>query len=156
VPDAKVVRKQAKDAADVDKIASGSLVLYMAADKDTGEPTLWTGTRDRTLQVPVDGGAPPVVTNIAVASTPVLHCFAAVMGFRKGSNKTDCVESGLAWFRLRAWGSATPKSAFWCHGMCTCMPVVHESATEGWNLAKKALPMAGNKQRRVPCDTHPA
>jgi hypothetical protein len=156
VPGGKAVKKLAKDAADMEKIAAGSLVLYIATDKETGAPTLCTGTRDKTLQVPVDGGAPPVVTNSILASAPVLHCFAAVMGFRKGSNRTDCVESGIAWFRLRQSGSATPKSSFWCHGMCTCTPEVTESDKERWDLAKKALPMTGNRKRRVQCETHPA
>ena len=136
----------------MEKIRSGSKVLRFALD-EKGETTLWTGTRDASLPTPVDGDpAPASSTEWIPASKAVLHCFAEVMGFRKAGNAKDCIDSGVAWFRLRAWGSATRKSDFWCHGMCTCTPEVQESETERWKLAGKAIPC---KTTRVPCNVHP-
>ena len=150
-----MAQTQAKAAADLAKIRSGNMVLVIAQDK-----TIWTGmlARDATLAGPgpVDGGAAPHLTNMVQASAAVLHCFAEEMGFRKGSTKQACVDSCLAWFQLRGWGSDTNVSAFWCHGMCTCTPEVQKSETEKWELVKTALPLAVNKQRRVACSKHPA
>ena len=40
--------------------------------------------------------------------------------------------------------------------MCTCTPEVQRSESEKWKLAKTALPLAVNKQRRVACSKHPS
>ena len=149
-----MAQTKAKTAADLEKISSGNLVLVIAQGK-----TIWTGmrARDKTLAGtgPVDGGAAAGLANMMPASTAVLHCFAEEMGFKRGSKLQDCVDSCLAWFQLRGWGSDTDVPAFWCHGMCTCTPDVQKSETEKLKLEKAALPLSANKKRRVACHTHP-
>jgi len=140
----RLAQARARDAKILRDITHGGLVVCLGADA-----VLRTGVRQAG---PGSGeGALEGLSEPKIPTKDVLHAFAGLMGFKRGSSTEECKNSCSSWLRAKA------EKPFWFFGMCTCMPTDLWVNPARLEAAKAAwpLPALQNAEKRVACLKHP-